>query len=192
MWPFGSGPSPPEMSQSPPTTRRGLSVPEPSRVLVLVLSGLMKPTTCELDSPPWATWWAWCPPPGRPVVEYAASLLQAPHLPSSFMDPPEVEALRARLRKNWRTRASDRKNCRHSLQNKGSKLLKRNVCLSACKKIWLSWWGQSRNSMKKFERYLLSPSPRIWMQAVGRPFTSSNLLPSPFSPSLSLLLHRHL
>ena len=160
------GPQPPKMSQSPPTTRRGLMCP---LTLQGAGTGLVRFDPANSMLPPGPPGGRGAPLPVDPVVESVASQLQALDLPSSFMDPPEVEALRARLRKNWRTSASDRKNCRDSLQNKGSKLLKRNVCLSACKENWLSWWGQSRNSMKKFERYLLSRSRRIWMQAVGRP-----------------------
>ena len=125
--PCGRG-FPPE---TPPTSRRGpyvspLPLPGAGTGFVRFDEVLpLRPQDLPIRFSPWATCWA-CYPVG-PVVESVADQLRALDLLSSFMDPPEVEALRARLvpplsllllspsshptgrsRKSWRTSANDR------------------------------------------------------------------------------------
>ena len=106
--PLGRGP-PPKLSQTPPTSRRGPAVsPKPppgaGTGYVRFDEGPLAPPPAPLSSqpvnqvlPPGPPAGCATPLPVGPVVDSVADQLRALELLSSFMDPPEVEALRSRL-----------------------------------------------------------------------------------------------
>ena len=104
---LGRGP-PPKRSQTPPTSRRGPTVsPEPppgaGTGYVRFDEGPLTPLPAPLSAQPVAQVLppgpASCatPLPIGPVVDSVADQLRALELLSSFMDAPEIEALRSRL-----------------------------------------------------------------------------------------------
>ena len=105
---LGRGP-PPKRSQTPPTSRRGPTVsPKPppgaGTGYVRFDDGPLTPPPAPLSAQPVAQVLPPGPParcaaplPVRPVVDSVADQLRALELLSSFMDYPEVEALRSRL-----------------------------------------------------------------------------------------------
>ena len=106
--PLGRGP-PPRRSQTPPTSRRGPTVsPKPppgaGTGYVRFDEGPLVPPPAPMSSQPVNQVLLPGPPSGcgallpvGPVVDSVADQLRALDLLSSFMDPPEIEALRSRL-----------------------------------------------------------------------------------------------
>ena len=109
------------------------------------------------------------PFPACPVNDAVADRMRAPELLSSYMDVPEVEALRARLvpllpepsaepahTSHWELAQDLADKCERQekmqalLSEKRSRLQSRSVLLRNCSKNWSSWLGKLRIWMKTF------------------------------------------
>ena len=132
------------------------------------------------------------PLPVGPVVDSVADQLRALELLSSFMDPPEVEALRSRLvptpvpvpsepaltsHQALAQELADKCKRHEMLQTLLSEQRvkvaeEESVCLSVCKLIWLGSLGKHQIWMKRFlscgGRFVI-PEPEDRMPVMGQP-----------------------